>query len=53
MPAAPGKNILIVEDERDVSDLLALNLRRAGGFNISTVTDGVTVCERPALKNRP
>src|SRR3954470_2632430 len=40
MPAA-AKNILIVEDERDVIDLLTLNLRRAGGFNISTATDGI------------
>ena len=54
MSAAPGKNILIVEDERDVIDLLTLNLRRAGGFNISTATDGVTGLrkardEEPAL----
>ncbi|HEY4283857.1 MAG TPA: response regulator [Chthoniobacterales bacterium] len=54
MPAAPGRNILIVEDERDVSDLLTLNLRRAGGFNVSTVTDGVSGlqkarAEKPAL----
>jgi len=41
MPAASGKNILIVEDERDVIDLLTLNLRRAGNFNISTAPDGV------------
>ena len=33
------KNILIVEDERDVVDLLALNLRKAG-FAISTAMDG-------------
>ena len=36
-----GKTILIVEDERDVVDLLALNLRKAG-FAISTATDGAT-----------
>src|SRR3954454_21111396 len=42
MSAAPGKNILIVEDERDVIDLLTLNLRRAGGFKVSTASDGVT-----------
>ena len=36
-----GKTILIVEDERDVVDLLALNLRKAG-FTISTATDGAT-----------
>ena len=54
MPAAPGKSILIVEDERDVVDLLTLNLRRAGGFNVSTATDGVVGLqkardEKPAL----
>src|SRR3954465_10537555 len=41
MTAAPGKSILIVEDERDVIDLLTLNLRRAGGFKVSTASDGV------------
>jgi DNA-binding response OmpR family regulator len=54
MPAAPGKNILIVEDERDVIDLLTLNLRRAGGFTVSTALDGVSGLqkardEKPAL----
>lgn len=54
MSAASGKNILIVEDERDVIDLLTLNLRRAGGFTLSTATDGVSGLqkardERPAL----
>lgn len=54
MAAAPLKNILIVEDERDVIDLLTLNLRRAGGFNISTASDGVLGLqkareEKPAL----
>ena len=33
MEAATGKTILIVEDERDVVDLLTLNLRKTGGFN--------------------
>lgn len=42
MEAASGKNILIVEDERDVVDLLTLNLRKAGGFVISTAADGAT-----------
>jgi two-component system phosphate regulon response regulator PhoB len=42
MEAAPGKNILIVEDERDVVDLLTLSLRKAGGFVISTAADGAT-----------
>src|ERR1700724_815505 len=40
MEAASGKRILIVEDERDVVDLLTLNLRKAGGFIISTASDG-------------
>jgi two-component system phosphate regulon response regulator PhoB len=41
MDAASVKTILIVEDERDVIDLLMLNLRKAGGFNIVTASDGV------------
>lgn len=40
MEAASGKKILIVEDERDVVDLLTLNLRKAGGFIISIASDG-------------
>ena len=40
MEAASGKKILIVEDERDVVDLLTLNLRKADGFIISTAPDG-------------
>jgi two-component system phosphate regulon response regulator PhoB len=39
MEAAAGKKILVIEDERDVLDLLALHLRKAG-FTISTTTDG-------------
>ena len=39
MDNASGKSVLIVEDERDVVDLLALNLRKAG-FKIMTATDG-------------
>ena len=42
MDAAPGKTILIIEDERDVVDLLALNLRKSGGFIVSTAGDGAT-----------
>ena len=41
MEAAPSKTILIVEDEIDVIDLLTLSLRKAGGFTISTATDGI------------
>ena len=35
-----GKTILIVEDERDVVDLLTLNLRKTGLFTITTASDG-------------
>ena len=38
METTSGKVVLIVEDERDVVDLLALNLRKAG-FAISTAMD--------------
>ena len=41
MDAASSKTILIVEDERDVIDLLTLHLRKAGGFVVSVATDGV------------
>src|SRR5438045_3224416 len=40
MDAVSSKRILIVEDDKDVVDLLTLNLRKAGGFVISTATDG-------------
>ena len=39
METTSGKVVLIVEDERDVVDLLALNLRKAG-FSISMAMDG-------------
>ena len=42
MEAATGKTILIVEDERDVVDLLTLNLRKAGGFAVTTAVDGAS-----------
>jgi len=45
MEAAPGKRILIIEDERDVVDLLTLSLRKAG-FTISTATDGAAGLEK-------
>jgi DNA-binding response OmpR family regulator len=41
MPTAADKRILIVEDERDVLDLLMLTLRKAGGFSILTATDSI------------
>ncbi|HET9417761.1 MAG TPA: winged helix-turn-helix domain-containing protein [Chthoniobacterales bacterium] len=49
-----SKTILIVEDEKDVVDLLSLNLRKAGGFVVATATDGATGLtkardENPAL----
>ncbi len=37
-----GKTILIVEDERDVVDLLTLNLRKTGLFIVTTASDGAT-----------
>ncbi len=40
MKATPGKRILVIEDEQDVIDLLTLNLKKAGGFTVSTATDG-------------
>jgi two-component system, OmpR family, phosphate regulon response regulator PhoB len=40
MVAVSSKTILIVEDEKDVVDLLLLNLRKAGGFVVSTASDG-------------
>jgi DNA-binding response OmpR family regulator len=39
---AAGTSILIVEDEHDVVDLLSINLRKAGGFIVSTARDGAT-----------
>src|SRR2546423_5647648 len=40
MTSPETKRILIVEDEKDVVDLLTLNLRKAGGFVVSIATDG-------------
>jgi DNA-binding response OmpR family regulator len=52
MEAAPGKSILIVEDERDVVDLLTLTLRRAGRFIVSAAADG-TIALQKARNDRP
>jgi DNA-binding response OmpR family regulator len=41
-----GKKILIVEDERDVVDLLTLNLRKDGGFVVSVASDGIAGLEK-------
>jgi DNA-binding response OmpR family regulator len=42
MSSTSTNRILIVEDEADVVDMLTLNLRKAGGFTISTAADGAT-----------
>lgn len=51
MDASSGRKILIIEDESDVADLLALSLRKAG-FNTSAVADGATGLQQ-ARDNRP
>jgi two-component system phosphate regulon response regulator PhoB len=45
-----GKTIMIVEDERDVVDLLALNLRKAG-FGVSTAIDGAAGLQKARREN--
>ena len=45
MERAFGNKVLIIEDERDVVDLLALNLRKAG-FTTSTALDGAAGLEK-------
>ncbi|HEY7000311.1 MAG TPA: response regulator transcription factor [Candidatus Udaeobacter sp.] len=45
MEPASGNNVLIIEDEHDVVDLLALNLRKAG-FRTSTAPDGAAGLEK-------
>src|SRR6188768_2919731 len=42
MTSPPSNRILIIEDEQDVIDMLTLNLRKAGGFALSTATDGAS-----------
>ena len=51
MDAASGNTVLIIEDERDVVDLLALNLRKAG-FTTSTALDGAAGLEK-ARREKP
>jgi two-component system phosphate regulon response regulator PhoB len=51
MDNASGRNILIVEDESDVTDLLALNLRKAG-FKTTAATDGGSGLQK-ARDDRP
>jgi two-component system phosphate regulon response regulator PhoB len=49
---AAGKIILIIEDERDVIDLLALHLRKSGKFAVSTANDGASGLDK-ARNERP
>lgn len=51
MEAASGKTILVIEDERDVVDLLTLNLRKAG-FKISAAADGASGLQK-AREDKP
>jgi len=51
METGSGKKILIIEDEGDVADLLALNLRKAG-FKTSTAADGASGLQK-ARDDRP
>src|SRR5256885_10271952 len=50
MEAAPGKRILIIEDERDVVDLLTLSLRKAA-FTVSTAPDGAAGLHKARTQN--
>jgi len=52
MEAVSSKRILVIEDERDVVDLLTLNLRKSGGFSISTASDGANGLTK-ARANKP
>ena len=45
MERASGNKVLIIEDERDVVDLLVLNLRKAG-FSTSSAGDGAAGLEK-------
>lgn len=49
---AAGKTILIIEDERDVADLLILHLRKSGTFTVSTANDGASGLDK-ARNERP
>ena len=51
METGSGRKILIVEDETDVTDLLSLNLRKAG-FRVSTAGDGASGLQK-ARDDRP
>jgi two-component system, OmpR family, phosphate regulon response regulator PhoB len=49
---AANKTILIIEDERDVVDLLVLHLRKSGKFIVSTASDGASGLDK-ARSERP
>jgi len=51
MESACPKKVLIIEDEHDVVDLLALSLQK-GGFRTSTATDGAAGLEK-ARREKP
>ena len=51
MDSGSGKKILIIEDEKDVADLLALSLRKAG-FRVYLAGDGVNGLQK-AREDRP
>ncbi len=42
MKPTPTKKILIIEDEADVIDMLALPLKKSGEFTVTMATDGAT-----------
>ncbi|HEY2124282.1 MAG TPA: winged helix-turn-helix domain-containing protein [Chthoniobacterales bacterium] len=48
----PDHSILIIEDERDVIDLLTLHLRKTGRFRVTTALDGVEGLQK-ARKEKP
>lgn len=46
MQAKRSKNVLIIEDEQDVIDMLALHLLKDDSFTISTANNGLTGLEK-------
>src|SRR5881409_1410389 len=51
MDTGSGRKILIIEDEQDVADLLALNLRKTG-YRVSTAADSASGLQK-ARDDRP
>src|SRR5262249_14196279 len=51
METGSGRKILVIEDETDVADLVALNLRKAG-YKVATAADGVSGLQK-ARDDRP